>query len=169
MNGWRGGGAPRMLCPGKRSTRLAQRGLPHAASRRGRRPLCMQPAHAHALHAPTHGRPTGTNCVPQPAGGAVKKQAELFFPAEFADDFPVSLQISEKFGLVYVVTKLGLLFVYDLETTQVGWAGCPRGRAGHTLCMPGACGFGDSRQYGDGGAMRPRAPSTRWTHTRLSA
>lgn len=49
-------------------------------------------------------------------GGAVKRNAELFFPAEFADDFPVSLQISERFGLVYVVTKLGLLFVYDLET-----------------------------------------------------
>ena len=50
------------------------------------------------------------------AGGAVKRQAELFFPAEFADDFPVSLQISEKYGLIYVITKLGLLFVYDLET-----------------------------------------------------
>lgn len=49
-------------------------------------------------------------------GGPVKRNAELFFPAEFADDFPVSLQISEKYGLVYVVTKLGLLFVYDLET-----------------------------------------------------
>lgn len=49
-------------------------------------------------------------------GAAIKKQAELFFPAEFADDFPVALQISEKYGLVYVVTKLGLLFVYDLET-----------------------------------------------------
>jgi clathrin heavy chain len=51
-----------------------------------------------------------------PAGGAIKRNAELFFPAEFADDFPVSLQISERFGLVYVITKLGLLFVYDLET-----------------------------------------------------
>jgi len=30
----------------------------------------------------------------------VKRQAELFFPAEFADDFPVSLQISDKYGLV---------------------------------------------------------------------
>mmetsp|Transcript_17321 Transcript_17321/g.52085 ORF Transcript_17321/g.52085 Transcript_17321/m.52085 type:complete len:1674 (-) Transcript_17321:219-5240(-) len=50
------------------------------------------------------------------AGGTVKKQAELFFPAEFADDFPVSLQVSTKYGLIYVVTKLGLLFVYDLET-----------------------------------------------------
>lgn len=51
-----------------------------------------------------------------PGGPPNKKQAELFFPAEFADDFPVSLQTSDKYGLVYVVTKLGLLFVYDLET-----------------------------------------------------
>mmetsp|Transcript_40808 Transcript_40808/g.97020 ORF Transcript_40808/g.97020 Transcript_40808/m.97020 type:complete len:1701 (-) Transcript_40808:29-5131(-) len=52
-----------------------------------------------------------------PAGRqALKKQAELFFPADFADDFPVSMQISSKYGLVYVITKLGLLFVYDLET-----------------------------------------------------
>lgn len=29
---------------------------------------------------------------------------------------PCCAQISEKYGLVYVVTKLGLLFVYDLET-----------------------------------------------------
>jgi hypothetical protein len=28
------------------------------------------------------------------AGGPVKRNAELFFPAEFADDFPVSLQVS---------------------------------------------------------------------------
>lgn len=71
-----------------------------------------------------------------------KKQADLFFPPDFADDFPVAmqvsflskflfstfsihkssinwklvLQISNKFSLIYVITKLGLLFVYDLET-----------------------------------------------------
>ncbi|KAF4365735.1 hypothetical protein G4B88_009458 [Cannabis sativa] len=45
-----------------------------------------------------------------------KKQADLFFPPDFADDFPVSMQISQKYGLIYVITKLGLLFVYDLET-----------------------------------------------------
>ncbi|XP_031493982.1 clathrin heavy chain 2 [Nymphaea colorata] len=45
-----------------------------------------------------------------------KKQADLFFPPDFADDFPVSMQISHKYSLIYVVTKLGLLFVYDLET-----------------------------------------------------
>ena len=60
------------------------------------------------LHTPSPRPPT--------AGGTVKRQAELFFPAEFADDFPVSLQTSDKYGLIYVITKLGLLFVYDLET-----------------------------------------------------
>lgn len=81
-----------------------------------------------------------------------KKQADLFFPPDFADDFPVAmqvldsyslslskilvyhffinfkwsfsktleliifLQISHKYSLIYVITKLGLLFVYDLET-----------------------------------------------------
>jgi clathrin heavy chain len=59
----------------------------------------------------------GLNRVSPCAGKTpLKKQAELFFPPEFADDFPVAMQISQKYGLVYVVTKLGLLFVYDLET-----------------------------------------------------
>lgn len=52
----------------------------------------------------------------QPGQTSLKKSAELFFPPEFADDFPVSMQIGAKYGLVYIITKLGLLFVYDLET-----------------------------------------------------
>uniref|UniRef100_A0A0E0F1G4 Clathrin heavy chain linker core motif domain-containing protein n=1 Tax=Oryza meridionalis TaxID=40149 RepID=A0A0E0F1G4_9ORYZ len=48
--------------------------------------------------------------------GFSKKQADLFFPPDFQDDFPVAMQISQKYGLIYVITKLGLLFVYDLET-----------------------------------------------------
>uniref|UniRef100_A0A803KRG1 Clathrin heavy chain n=1 Tax=Chenopodium quinoa TaxID=63459 RepID=A0A803KRG1_CHEQI len=50
--------------------------------------------------------------------GFSKKQADLFFPPDFADDFPVAMQISQKYGLIYVITKLGLLFVYDLETAS---------------------------------------------------
>ncbi|CAA2983839.1 clathrin heavy chain 1 [Olea europaea subsp. europaea] len=45
-----------------------------------------------------------------------KKQADLFFPPDFADDFPVAMQMSHKYSLIYVITKLGLLFVYDLES-----------------------------------------------------
>ncbi|KHG11889.1 Clathrin heavy chain 2 -like protein [Gossypium arboreum] len=47
-----------------------------------------------------------------------KKQADLFFPPDFQDDFPVAMQISHKYGLIFVITKLGLLFVYDLETAS---------------------------------------------------
>ncbi|CAO2817070.1 unnamed protein product [Amaranthus hypochondriacus] len=47
-----------------------------------------------------------------------KKQADLFFPPDFADDFPVAMQISQRYGLIYVITKLGLLFVYDLESAS---------------------------------------------------
>lgn len=55
-------------------------------------------------------------CACDAGTAPLKKQAELFFPPEFADDFPVAMQISERYGLVYVITKLGLLFVYDLQT-----------------------------------------------------
>ncbi|EFJ17279.1 hypothetical protein SELMODRAFT_115182 [Selaginella moellendorffii] len=48
--------------------------------------------------------------------GFGKKQAELFFPPEFADDFPIAIQMSQKYGVIYVLSKMGLLFVYDLET-----------------------------------------------------
>ncbi|MFS7996492.1 putative protein kinase RLK-Pelle-LRR-V family [Helianthus anomalus] len=48
-----------------------------------------------------------------------KKHADLFFPPDFADDFPVAMHISHKYSLIYVITKLGLLFVYDLETATV--------------------------------------------------
>ncbi|XP_020680390.1 clathrin heavy chain 1 [Dendrobium catenatum] len=48
--------------------------------------------------------------------GFSKKQADLFFPPDFGDDFPVAMQVSSKYNLIYVITKLGLLFVYDLET-----------------------------------------------------
>ncbi|KAL5997905.1 hypothetical protein ACLOJK_008839 [Asimina triloba] len=47
-----------------------------------------------------------------------KKQSDLLFPPDFADDFPVSMQISHKYSLIFVITKLGLLFVYDLETAS---------------------------------------------------
>eukprot|EP00899_Mesostigma_viride_P007084 jgi/Mesvir1/16377/Mv18122-RA.4 len=47
--------------------------------------------------------------------GFTKKQVGLCFPP-FADDFPVAMQVSPKYGVLYVITKLGLLFIYDLET-----------------------------------------------------
>ena len=46
-----------------------------------------------------------------------KCQTELFFPPELAEDFPVSMQISKKYGLIYARPRESrLLFVNDIET-----------------------------------------------------
>ncbi|MBE3041515.1 hypothetical protein IMZ48_02820, partial [Candidatus Bathyarchaeota archaeon] len=45
-----------------------------------------------------------------------KKAVDVYFPAEAANDFPVALQVSQKYGVVYLVTKYGFIHLYDLET-----------------------------------------------------
>lgn len=45
-----------------------------------------------------------------------KKAVEVFFPAEAATDFPVAMQISHKYGIIFLVTKMGFIHLYDLET-----------------------------------------------------
>eukprot|EP01137_Pigoraptor_chileana_P023618 Opistho-2@90189 len=45
-----------------------------------------------------------------------KRAVDVFFPAEAANDFPVAMQISEKFDIIYLITKYGYIHLYDLET-----------------------------------------------------
>ncbi|ORX62733.1 clathrin heavy chain [Hesseltinella vesiculosa] len=45
-----------------------------------------------------------------------KKAVEVYFPADAPNDFPVSMQISKKYGVIYLVTKMGYIHLYDLET-----------------------------------------------------
>ncbi|QPG75907.1 Clathrin heavy chain [Brettanomyces nanus] len=45
-----------------------------------------------------------------------KKSVEIFFPSEIANDFPVSIQVSDKYGVVYILTKFGFIHLYDLES-----------------------------------------------------
>ncbi|KAL8349464.1 hypothetical protein RB598_005038 [Gaeumannomyces tritici] len=45
-----------------------------------------------------------------------KKNVEIYFPAEAVNDFPVALQVSQKYGVIYLVTKYGFIHLYDLET-----------------------------------------------------
>ena len=57
--------------------------------------------------------------VGQPAEGnqAISKKAvELNFPPEAALDFPVAMQTSPKYGIIFVITKFGYVHMYDLET-----------------------------------------------------
>jgi len=45
-----------------------------------------------------------------------KKQVEVFFPVEATNDFPVAMQISDKYGIIYLITKYGYIHLYDIET-----------------------------------------------------
>ncbi|QSL65563.1 hypothetical protein MERGE_002876 [Pneumocystis wakefieldiae] len=45
-----------------------------------------------------------------------KKNIDIFFPPEAVNDFPVAIQISQKYSVIYLVTKYGFIHIYDLET-----------------------------------------------------
>ncbi|ROT37186.1 hypothetical protein SODALDRAFT_190859 [Sodiomyces alkalinus F11] len=45
-----------------------------------------------------------------------KKAVDVYFPPEATNDFPVSMQVSQKYGAIYMVTKYGFIHLYDLET-----------------------------------------------------
>ena len=45
-----------------------------------------------------------------------KKAVDVYFPAEAVNDFPVAMQVSQKYGVVYLVTKYGFIHLYDLES-----------------------------------------------------
>ncbi|KAJ5565084.1 clathrin heavy chain [Penicillium frequentans] len=45
-----------------------------------------------------------------------KKAVEVFFPQEAVNDFPVAMQVSTKYDIIYLVTKYGFIHLYDLET-----------------------------------------------------
>lgn len=45
-----------------------------------------------------------------------KKQVDVYFPPEAVNDFPVAMQVSQKYSVIYLVTKYGFIHLYDLET-----------------------------------------------------
>lgn len=45
-----------------------------------------------------------------------KKSVDIFFPPDAANDFPISLQASDKYGIIYILTKYGFIHLYDIET-----------------------------------------------------
>ncbi|KAK6843019.1 clathrin heavy chain [Apiospora arundinis] len=45
-----------------------------------------------------------------------KKAVDIYFPPEATNDFPVAMQVSQKYGVIYMVTKYGFIHLYDLET-----------------------------------------------------
>lgn len=45
-----------------------------------------------------------------------KKVVDIFFPPDASNDFPISLQASNKYGIVYILTKYGFIHLYDMES-----------------------------------------------------
>ncbi|XP_022902707.1 clathrin heavy chain [Onthophagus taurus] len=53
--------------------------------------------------------PTGNQPFP-------KKTVDVFFPPEAQNDFPVAMQVSSKYDVIYLITKYGYIHLYDIET-----------------------------------------------------
>lgn len=45
-----------------------------------------------------------------------KKTVDIFFPPDASNDFPISLQASDRYGILYILTKYGFIHLYDIET-----------------------------------------------------
>lgn len=45
-----------------------------------------------------------------------KRAVDIYFPQEATNDFPVAMQVSRKYKVIYLVTKYGFIHLYDLET-----------------------------------------------------
>jgi clathrin heavy chain len=45
-----------------------------------------------------------------------KKAVDVFFPPEATNDFPVAMQVSSRYSIIFLVTKYGFIHLYDLET-----------------------------------------------------
>ncbi|XP_077996053.1 clathrin heavy chain 1 isoform X1 [Glandiceps talaboti] len=45
-----------------------------------------------------------------------KKAVDVFFPPEAQNDFPVAMQVSYKYNVIFLITKYGYIHLYDLET-----------------------------------------------------
>lgn len=61
------------------------------------------------LHIIDVGQPAGSQPLP-------KKAVDVYFPPEAQNDFPVAMQASEKYGVIYLITKNGYLHIHDMES-----------------------------------------------------
>lgn len=54
----------------------------------------------------------------KPAGSPrfEKKMEDIYYPPEMPDDFPIALQMSSKYSIVFLITKMGYVHLYDIES-----------------------------------------------------
>ena len=74
-----------------------------------------------------------------------KKSVDIIFPPDAATDFPVGLQISPKFNVVFVVTQQGFIHMFAIESgtclfrtrisTETIFSTAPQDSNGGILCV----------------------------------
>lgn len=45
-----------------------------------------------------------------------KKMEDIYYPPEMSSDFPIALQASTKYSVVFLITKMGYVHLYDIES-----------------------------------------------------
>jgi clathrin heavy chain len=45
-----------------------------------------------------------------------KRVVDIYYPPDSEADFPVAMQVGEKYGVIYMITKFGYVHLFDLET-----------------------------------------------------
>lgn len=56
--------------------------------------------------------------APPPGASKFKKQADFPIDPSLPADFPVYMQVSSRYGLLYAVTKFGFLYAYELSSAS---------------------------------------------------
>ncbi|KAF8763341.1 Clathrin heavy chain like protein [Argiope bruennichi] len=72
--------------------------------------FAVRTAQGGKLHIIEVGQPPAGN-QPYP-----KKAVDVYFPSEAQNDFPVAMQISSKYDIIYLITKYGYVHLYDIES-----------------------------------------------------
>jgi clathrin heavy chain len=55
------------------------------------------------------------NPAPTPGSSKFKKSIEIQMPPDVVGDFPVLMQAVERYGVVFVITKMGYLYMYEVS------------------------------------------------------
>jgi len=56
---------------------------------------------------------------PAPGQQKLKVQTEIVFPPDDFGDFPVLMQVAPKYGIIFIISKNGYLFMYDAQTAAI--------------------------------------------------
>jgi clathrin heavy chain len=56
---------------------------------------------------------------PSPGANKFKVSAEIQFAPDAIGDFPVLMQVAPKYGLIFIITKFGYLFLYEASSAAL--------------------------------------------------